>query len=267
MLRDIRYALRTLRVTPGFAITVVLTLGIGLGLNTTLFTLFNAYVLHPFAVQDPYSLYAFGWEKARHRERTGLTWEQYQDLRTEVPVFSESLVFSPFLARVDSRQHAGHGGVGELFHYAACRRAAWPADPAGRCVNARFGCGRGARLSSLELGVRGRSSPSSGGRSESPTGRSRWSASVPRISPDSRNCRSIFSFPSRMQSAVVPGPDLFGPDKPRGALVIGRLQQGVPLDRAKAALTVWIKHATEQLPARRTGDPGDASIGGDAGVD
>ena len=65
MFRDIRYALRTLRGAPAFAITVVLTLGIGLGLNTALFTLFNAYVLRPFAVKDPYSLYHFGWQTTR----------------------------------------------------------------------------------------------------------------------------------------------------------------------------------------------------------
>jgi hypothetical protein len=74
MFRDLRYALRTLRSAPAFAITVVLTLGIGLGLNTTLFTLFNAYVLHPFAVKDPYSLYRFGWETAR-TARQGVTGE------------------------------------------------------------------------------------------------------------------------------------------------------------------------------------------------
>ena len=93
MLRDLRYALRTLRSAPAFALSVVLTLGIGLGLNTTLFTLFNAYVLHPFAVKDPYSLYRFGWETTR-ASRSGLSWEQVQDLRAEVPVFSDSIAFS-----------------------------------------------------------------------------------------------------------------------------------------------------------------------------
>ena len=61
MFRDLRYAIRTLRTSPAFAVTVILTLGIGLGLNTTLFTLFNTYVLRPFAVADPYSLYGLRW--------------------------------------------------------------------------------------------------------------------------------------------------------------------------------------------------------------
>ena len=95
MLRDIRYALRTLRSAPAFAITVVLTLGIGLGLNTTLFTLFNAYVLRPFAVKDPYTLYRFAWQ-TKQGPGAGLTWRQYQDLNTQAPVFSDMVGFSPF---------------------------------------------------------------------------------------------------------------------------------------------------------------------------
>src|SRR5580692_9422020 len=104
--RDILYAIRVLRGAPAFAITVVLTLGIGLGLNTALFTLFNAYVLHPFAVQDPYSLYHFGWQTTR-AARAGLTWRQYQDLRAEAAVFSDIVGFSPVLTRVESRNVQG----------------------------------------------------------------------------------------------------------------------------------------------------------------
>ena len=53
LLQDVRYALRGFRRTPGFALTVVATIALGLGLNTTLFTIFNAYVLRPVAVRDP----------------------------------------------------------------------------------------------------------------------------------------------------------------------------------------------------------------------
>lgn len=114
MFRDIRYALRTLRGAPAFAITVVLTLGIGLGLNTTLFTLFNAYVLHPFAVRDPYSLYRLGW-KTKTSNRAGFTSDQYNELRSDVPVFSDSLACSPFLARVASRNLQGMAVSGNYF--------------------------------------------------------------------------------------------------------------------------------------------------------
>src|SRR6266852_1038804 len=61
LLQDTRYALRGFRRTPGFALTVVATIALGLGLNTTVFTFFNTYVLQPLNVSDPYSLYSFTW--------------------------------------------------------------------------------------------------------------------------------------------------------------------------------------------------------------
>jgi hypothetical protein len=57
--QDVRYALRGFRKSPGFALTVIGTLALGLGVLATSFSVFNALVLRPFAVRDPYSLYAF----------------------------------------------------------------------------------------------------------------------------------------------------------------------------------------------------------------
>ena len=59
--QDLRYAWRGLTASPAFLATTVLTLAIGLGLLTTFFTVFNAYVLRPFAVQDPDRLYRLAW--------------------------------------------------------------------------------------------------------------------------------------------------------------------------------------------------------------
>ena len=58
---DLRYAARGLRQSPAFLATTVLTLAIGLSLVTVVFTIFNAYVLRPFAVRDPANLYRVAW--------------------------------------------------------------------------------------------------------------------------------------------------------------------------------------------------------------
>ena len=55
--QDLRYGCRGLRKSPAFVATTVLTLAIGLALTTVVFTIFNAYVLRPFAVRDPASLH------------------------------------------------------------------------------------------------------------------------------------------------------------------------------------------------------------------
>lgn len=51
--QDVRYALRTMRRDRGFTITALLALGSAIGLNTTLFTIFNAVALRPWPVHDP----------------------------------------------------------------------------------------------------------------------------------------------------------------------------------------------------------------------
>jgi putative ABC transport system permease protein len=51
--QDLRYASRTFRQHPGFTATIVLTLGIGIAVNTTVFTIVNAAVLRPFPFEQP----------------------------------------------------------------------------------------------------------------------------------------------------------------------------------------------------------------------
>jgi predicted permease len=111
--QDARYALRGFRRTPAFALTVIATVALGLGINTAVFTLFNAYVLRPLAVRDPYSLYELYW-----LNRTGshsLSAQQYEQESRDHAAFTETFATRNLELRVEGRVTYGELVSGNYF--------------------------------------------------------------------------------------------------------------------------------------------------------
>ena len=70
--RDLRYAVRTMRKSPMFVLFVVLTLALGIGANTTVFTLINTLILNPLPVPDSSGLVAVGAAKVESTSKSSL---------------------------------------------------------------------------------------------------------------------------------------------------------------------------------------------------
>jgi len=62
LLQDVRYAIRTLVRTPGFAIVTTIALALGIGANTAIFTIVNAALIEPLPFHDPDRLVIL-WER------------------------------------------------------------------------------------------------------------------------------------------------------------------------------------------------------------
>lgn len=93
--QDLRYAIRTLASQRGFAAVAVLSLALGIGANTAIFSLINSVVLSALPVRDPQSLVMLTDPASngimvgnKSGERAELTWSEFRQLRDLSPVFS-----------------------------------------------------------------------------------------------------------------------------------------------------------------------------------
>jgi predicted permease len=93
IVQNLAIALRTLRQAPAFAITAVLTLGLGTGATAAVFSLVNGIILRPLPWQNPGAV-GLVWAIQPSRERTWLSFPELDDIQRQITSFSSVAAFS-----------------------------------------------------------------------------------------------------------------------------------------------------------------------------
>ncbi len=94
MLQDLRFGLRMLVKSPGFTAIAVLSVALGIGANTAIFSLINAALLRPIPVRDSDRLASVFMTDQRNPGNLPLSHLNYKDIRDQNQVFSEVAGFS-----------------------------------------------------------------------------------------------------------------------------------------------------------------------------
>jgi putative ABC transport system permease protein len=92
-MQDFKFALRQLRKSPGFAVVAVLTLGLGIGANSAIFSVVNAVLLRPLPFPNPDELVALGGHNTRDLNQASrldaISFPEFFDLRSRNRSFSQ----------------------------------------------------------------------------------------------------------------------------------------------------------------------------------
>jgi predicted permease len=130
--QDVRYACRSVRRSPLFAVSIAGTIGIGLAVLCSWFTIVNAYLFKAVRLPQPTALHGLSWDSAAHEQHT-LTLTEFEALAVGNPVFAQLAAGNTVTAAMSNGQTlAGHLVTGEYFAVlgapAALGRTLTPAD-------------------------------------------------------------------------------------------------------------------------------------------
>src|SRR5882672_8740090 len=109
VLRDLQYSLRMLARTPGFTAVAVLTLALGIGANTAIFTLLDQVLLRLLPVKDPQQLVLLTMKGRHYGSNWGgnaISHPMFRDFRDHNEVFSDMFCRFPTSASLSFGQQA-----------------------------------------------------------------------------------------------------------------------------------------------------------------
>jgi predicted permease len=262
LLQDLRYSVRRLSRSPGFAIVAVLTLALGIGANAAIFSLVNALLLKPTAgVREPERVVAVFTSDFSSSQYSASSYPDFEEFRAQTNVFSDvaAITNSPvnivrgeqverFDAEVVTPSYFALLGVraaaGRLFTEADAAATSTPVIVISHDVwQERYGGNRELIGSTVQVN----------GRPFAVIG-----VAAPRFHGMSSGERRDAWLPLPHATHVVGEPTARRGD--RGLMVFARLAPGVTVAAAQARFTTLQQHLFETYPAEWTNSRGTSRL-------
>ncbi len=249
VVRDVRYAFRSFRRAPLAALTIVATVGLGLGLVAVVFTILNAYLFRVDEVRNPHELFAVERQQSANAEPETFTRPEYDTLVRETDVFSEAFATtSDVPAWIEGIRREGRLVTGNFFRLlgagAARGRTLTPSDDEpGRPPVIVLSHRSWSQHYASDSGVLERTVRVNGTSFQvvgvMPEG---FRGLEPVAAPD-------FWAPLSLLDQFRPGQQ--GREGARGLHVVGRLKPGLSRGQALAQLLVWDSRKTVERAGER----------------
>jgi predicted permease len=241
--RDILYAFRTFRRAPLAALTIVATVGLGLGLVAVVFTVYNILFLRTDAVRSPDQLFTVEMKQRiapGNEPAVVFTRSDYEAMRRETSVFIDAFVTEGALSRIDGRLALSSLVTGNFFQVlgvqTALGRPLLPEDDdrlAGRPVIVLSYAGW-RKLFQRDRGVIGRRVVINGAPYE-----------IVGVMPDDFRGLSV-TPPDYWAPLALAGQFRGDSEVPADEVnVVGRLKPELPPEAAQAALETWASGRTD----------------------
>ena len=249
VLADLRYAARRLRAAPGFTVVTVLTLALGIGATTAIFTVLNGVVFRPLPFANPKRLVML-WETNKDDAQILVSYPNYLDWRGRLRSFDDVALYNGFVqftltGRGEAERVRGGLATGNLFVVLGVRPALGRGFRAG---DDRVGAAPVALLTDAFWRRRFAGDPGAVGTAVTLDGVSYTIVGV--LPPGVQLARSEIWVPIGL---FANAPDYTDRSTHPGTIGIGRLKRGVTLDGMQADLDQLYRQLRSDHPAENAG--------------